>query len=361
MRIRFEDSHGVTRLAAGSGRQAQVDYYEGPDGSVVWAKKLVRADMLTAAQRKAMFASDGASYSRGRITSFSSQSRNRFCERMGSLASGLSRRSLDERDYFVTLTYGKSFPDPERAKRDLAVFRKRLRRAYPDAFGVWIVELQKRGAPHFHLHLRLPKAPFGDIRKRDAKRWNEIFSRWWIEISGLNDSHLAYRQKHGVHTCVAEHGGGTLINYMSKTLSKNNLQIEFSKSIQKEGFGIGRWWGVINPARAKREQSEKFSTWMESHVCNSRLAEIDISLAGERRFTREAPELGPFASVRTSWLGDAAQHLTFGDGSDQVVPPGRWCICLSPLVSTTYQAKLCHTEPRNAHKLHCVNIFGSVP
>ena len=358
-KIRFSDEHGVVRLAPGSGPVAEVEYYEGPDGNVVWAKKLVRADMLPPSQRQTLFDGNGGGSKRGSITTFSSQSRNRFCERMGQLAVGLSSDSSTERDFFVTLTYGKSYPDGMTAKIHLANFRKRLRRHFPDAFGIWIVELQKRGAPHFHLHLRLPR--HRGSSKMKSRSYQTLFSRWWLEIAGVNGSKLAHRRQFGVHVCDARHGGGSLINYMSKTLSKNNLQVEMSKSLQKEGFAVGRWWGTINPQRAKHEESDKFLTWMTHHAANARLAEIDIALAPERRFVRDS-DFGQFASVRTSWVGEAAHHLAFGGGSDRVTPRGQWCACgENPLVSTTYLTAVWHSGVTNAHKPHCVSLFGGVP
>jgi len=56
--------------------------------------------------------------------------------------------------HFVTLTYHNNFPtDAESIKSDLDAFLKRLMRAAPDLYYFWRVELQKRGAPHFHLIL----------------------------------------------------------------------------------------------------------------------------------------------------------------------------------------------------------------
>lgn len=54
--------------------------------------------------------------------------------------------------WFITLTYAKDFPIHARtAKRDLATLIKRLRRQFPGCGGVWRLEYQERGAPHFHI------------------------------------------------------------------------------------------------------------------------------------------------------------------------------------------------------------------
>jgi hypothetical protein len=56
--------------------------------------------------------------------------------------------------FFVTLTYHNNYPETsEDIKRDMDSFLKRLKRALPDIFYFWRLELQKRGAPHYHLIL----------------------------------------------------------------------------------------------------------------------------------------------------------------------------------------------------------------
>lgn len=81
-----------------------------------------------------------------RIHGFSSASRKRL---MDGLASW---NNLSVRAFFITLTYheewGISF---EAWKRDLDVLIKRMKREFPTIGGVWKLEFQRRGAPHFHL------------------------------------------------------------------------------------------------------------------------------------------------------------------------------------------------------------------
>jgi hypothetical protein len=81
---------------------------------------------------------------------------------------------------FITLTYPSRFPDGTKAKRDLFTFLKRLKRAYPGAAGLWKLEPQKRGAPHFHLivlgvpfieHTWVATAWFEIVGSRDVRHW----------------------------------------------------------------------------------------------------------------------------------------------------------------------------------------------
>lgn len=80
---------------------------------------------------------------------------NRGCRRR--MLRGIGRVRLDAgRPLFVGVTYpGRdgSWPSAEVAKRDLRALLKRLQRDYPQLAGVWRLQFQKRGAPHFHLLL----------------------------------------------------------------------------------------------------------------------------------------------------------------------------------------------------------------
>jgi hypothetical protein len=59
---------------------------------------------------------------------------------------------------FVTLTYPRTYnPDPASWKRDVQAFRKRFERHFGKCPIVWRLELQERGAPHFHLLVFTPE------------------------------------------------------------------------------------------------------------------------------------------------------------------------------------------------------------
>ena len=75
---------------------------------------------------------------------------------------------------FVTLTFGKRVPTDKEAKRLLDIFLKRMRRYFGfNVEYVWVAELQKRGAIHFHILLSeyLPKEWLNIA-------WNEIANNW---------------------------------------------------------------------------------------------------------------------------------------------------------------------------------------
>jgi len=80
------------------------------------------------------------------IHGFSKASRKRMTD-------GLAEwRNLTGKAFFITLTYHEEWGEHFSAwKRDLDVFIKRMRRKFPDVGGIWKLEFQRRGAPHFHL------------------------------------------------------------------------------------------------------------------------------------------------------------------------------------------------------------------
>ncbi|MEW6206700.1 MAG: hypothetical protein AB1516_15485, partial [Pseudomonadota bacterium] len=124
-------------------------------------------------------------------------------------------------------TYPREFPDIRQAKRDLDVLIKRLARRFPAVAGVWKLEPQERGAPHFHLLIW-------------GVSYRELFAFLpfaWHEIAGDGDeNHLKWHLGElGNRPCVQriEKQGGVFW-YASKYMSKEVGVYEW-----------GRWWGVF--------------------------------------------------------------------------------------------------------------------
>lgn len=133
----------------------------------------------------------------------------------------------------VTLTM-RDIVHPRKAKQYLFTFLKRWRRKYPTLAGIWKLEFQKRGAPHFHMLLYNA----GYISK-DAIRisWGEIIGqdRPFTRIERIKN----YRQGMAY---VAKYLGkvdNTGFNYGT------NLTAEETRSDNTEE-SIGRRWGVFN-------------------------------------------------------------------------------------------------------------------
>jgi hypothetical protein len=135
---------------------------------------------------------------------------------------------------FVTLTYPGEWPgDPVRWKRDLETWLHRLRRAHPEAWAVWRLEPQKRGAPHYHLLV------FGLATL--PKEW---LSETWFEVVGSGDErHL----RAGTQVQRVE-SWRRVIGYAAKYLAKEICELPATWQA-----GVGRWWGVHNRKCARRE------------------------------------------------------------------------------------------------------------
>lgn len=110
--------------------------------------------------------SNGGGGKRKKIRTFSNQAR----KAMFTLFHKLKVKHF----IFITLTYGQNYPDSELAKHHLKLFIMRLKYRYPQLAGVWRIELQERGAPHFHLLLTyLPFVPKEEI----CRLWERVIGK----------------------------------------------------------------------------------------------------------------------------------------------------------------------------------------
>lgn len=150
---------------------------------------------------------------------------------------------------FVTLTYHNDWPKAD-PKRDIKVFIQRLLREDPNAALIWRIELQKRGAPHFHLLFwGSPKwgqewwtTPAGERWIRE--NWEELAGDHEYDCEGCRilDKDGAeisdkYHLKYGAEIQQAESYSkvlGYLCKYVAKCDGKEN----------PSGRDIGRRWGT---------------------------------------------------------------------------------------------------------------------
>lgn len=155
---------------------------------------------------------------RSEVKGFSDASRKRLIEKfltVNHTAMGLP--------LFVTLTYPAVYPTIEKSKQHLKNLWKRWRTKYGDGISaVWRLELQKRGAPHYHLVV------WGVV-------WidNQVLATDWYEVVGSGDGrHLQ---------------AGTQVE---KVRSENGVQWYASKYIAKTDLDAttGRVWGILGRA-----------------------------------------------------------------------------------------------------------------
>lgn len=179
---------------------------------------------------------------RGQCNGFNRGCRRRMLERFGRLKyHGLT--------VFLTLTSCKIL-SPFVAKQCLDRFLKRVRRRFPQASGIWRMERQKRGAPHFHLVLfNLPKWD-----KREVQRvWGEVieeekpFTRIegvdsWGRVIGYVAKYVSKADPAGEGPRSRPVGGGETpagVSVGSSLLHNSPQEGEGEK-------GSGRWWGIFN-------------------------------------------------------------------------------------------------------------------
>lgn len=182
---------------------------------------------------------------RGVIIGFSLNSRKRLLEDVAKLD---CRKALP---LFLTMTYPAEFPDCSTAKRHLRAFRKRLMRRYPGLALIWRIELQKRGAPHFHCLLwGCPFLPVADIRAM----WADVIGytggdrlqvsvekiRSWRGVMAYVGKYIA-KVTRGAAPPVGA-GGGTVGAGSEVSLTVSHICPQASEAVDTDG----RVWGVVN-------------------------------------------------------------------------------------------------------------------
>lgn len=183
---------------------------------------------------------------RGKIGEFSYKSRQRLMRKIAMIDSRAAGLPV-----FLTVTYPEEWPSGwEDWKRHLHRFKIYMVRRYPGAWGVWKMEFQKRGAPHFHLmlwglpeikgteHVREGKLCWrvlpGLSRPEDLTVFNWLNETWYRIVGSEDEKHLAA----GINLEPVQSWRG-VTSYVSKYLGKTGggefVPVEHT----------GRFWGVI--------------------------------------------------------------------------------------------------------------------
>jgi len=161
---------------------------------------------------------------RGLVTGFSSGSRRRLIRQLARLEIETAK--------FLCLTYPSSYPDPQTAKNHLRALFERFRRLAPKSSGIWRMEFQERGAPHFHvLMFNLPWLPFAELRQM------------WCEIIGHDPDEAIFVR---IERVKSKRG---VMYYASKYMSKpTDGEKSFALFNYVTYLHAGRVWGVFNRA-----------------------------------------------------------------------------------------------------------------
>lgn len=124
------------------------------------------------------------------------------------------------------LTYHDEWPtDGRECKRHLNAFLVSLRRILPDANYLWIMEFQKRNAPHFHVFLSVPPDEETRLKLADA----------WTRLTSPGDAQALRFHQHSRNWIDWDMGSGA---YLCKYLDK-----EAQKAVPEGYHSFGRFWG----------------------------------------------------------------------------------------------------------------------
>lgn len=199
-----------------------------------------------------------ARHKRGRVVTFSRQSRSRCLEKMASVDARLAPDWA-----FVGLTYHDTWPSERECKGHL----NRLRTAFYRRWGfmpvLWRLEWQARGAPHFHL---LIAATLDDECFQLMRLW---MATTWNDIAAPGDAqHFAVHLRREAFQRVRSHRGA--MSYVSKYCAKLD---EGAHDDAGRRWGVWRWDMIMGRLR----------TVAVSHQLAMRIRRAFWRLRGRRR------------------------------------------------------------------------------
>lgn len=171
---------------------------------------------------------------RGKVLHFSPAAARRFIRKANRIDwSPLLQRSQVK---LLTLTYPKCIaPTPRASKGHLHAFFEWLRRNYPAVSGLYVVELQENGSPHFHIVWMNQRVYRSDI--------NAVRSEWerlllWDYRERGHHVQVDFQYADSVRGVV-----GYLAGYLAKGSNLLRLDTGSYQHAEEEGF---TWWGVHN-------------------------------------------------------------------------------------------------------------------
>jgi len=181
----------------------------------------------------------------------------------------------------VTLTYPAEFPVARASKEHFRKWLAKLHRRHPGAWGIWKIEPQERGAPHYHVVLFLPDAwgmicaqrdpqrfyggGVGEILRHDAAgedisgqiayriaqagmwgAWRMEFQTWlgqsWYATVGSGDyRHLVFHQ-FGDRVVEPIDDYRRFMGYLAKYVGK----VVMAEDMPDGWEAPGRFWGIFN-------------------------------------------------------------------------------------------------------------------
>ncbi|MBA7540740.1 hypothetical protein ES705_33042 [subsurface metagenome] len=191
---------------------------------------------------------------RGKITHFSKMSRFRLFELLAKI-----KNKLEVQPIFATLTYHHGHQNSKTStKCQLHNFLTQLRNFDPDVQFIWRIELQSRGAPHYHLII------FPGRLKKDVYKENYDIriGQIWHCIADPN----SYRHKEYGCRLITINNYREACSYVSKYVAKHEL--DNTESIQGKHWGCSRqlpikaYYRLICSDKESAEIIEKIRKWL---------------------------------------------------------------------------------------------------
>lgn len=154
------------------------------------------------------------------------------------------------------LTYHEQWPEDGReVKRHLKAWIKQLRRLYPGIAFLWVLEFQKRGAPHFHVYLSELPDREKQIRLADS----------WMKITKGTDAQAQFHAHSTNWTKWAMNDA----SYVMKAYACKKDQ----KEVPEQFHNVGRFWGhsrnmqptgmIVEPSAVCRFAAPGVAQWDE--------------------------------------------------------------------------------------------------
>jgi len=197
---------------------------------------------------------------------------------------------------FITLTYPETYPKDWKVwKHDFKIWKEHLQREYPQAQGFWKLELQRRGAPHFHMVLDL-----GEKRNLlDFRQWND---QLWANIAHYLDCYA------GEYACTVKKMSTVreALNYAAKYCSKESYAPVSDDgeilTAQQLGDTVGRLWGRIG--RPNTDASEKILVRREWALQAKHIFADLLRMHNQHKFADYLDRQGAHNSVTLYGVGD---------------------------------------------------------
>ena len=201
----------------------------------------------------------------------------------------------------ATLTYPGAWqeaaPTPKIAHEHLRTLQKRWERRWGPCEAAWKLEFQRRGAPHFHLLLRIPGLALPVLRA-----W--LLSTWAAIVNSGDERHA----RAGTSVDVSWRGwdGPAAI---ARYFAKHGLWAtkEYQHDVPDAWDSSGRWWGVWNLERVR----EVVQLDDDAAVCARRLLRKWYRANHRRRLVVHGVEMHAGRAVlRSGYRGGRLKSLS---------------------------------------------------